>query len=261
MDRARAVELLKECLKEIPHLKELHHHNQERQLWENKVEDIIKAGLDADDVGRFLAGRQYLLVSPLTLDNELQKHYLENVNKSETNLKSIIQKYEILGLETQPAALVELKTARAFIAHEGQTVALSKLTKFLDALGIKCLMAEGEPSDGRSVERQVKWTYQQADFVVILATKGRAVDKRSGEAYMGMNVADELGRARGVFNNRIILLLQSGVEPHANISEIVYERFTPQSMDKALTKIARELTGWGLIRASREEMKKNVQTI
>ncbi len=71
---------------------------------------------------------------------------------------------------------------------------------------------------------------------------------------MGMNVADELGRARKVFKNRIILLLQNGVKPHANIQELVHERFAPQSMDKAFTKIARELTGWGLIRASREEI-------
>lgn len=258
MDKGKAMESLKKALTDIPHIKELHHDNPEFKLWGDKVQDIIQAGLDADGVGRFLAGRQYLNVNPLTPDDALQKHYLKEVNRSETNLKSIIQKYEILGLETPPAAPVELNTVRAFIAHEGQTAALSKLTDFLEALGIECLMAERKPSDGRSVERQVEWIYPQADFAVILATKGRAVDKRSGEAYMGMNVADELGRARKVFKNRIILLLQNGVKPHANIQELVHERFAPQSMDKAFTKIARELTGWGLIRASREEMRQYV---
>jgi hypothetical protein len=78
---------------------------------------------------------------------------------------------------------------------------------------------------------------------------------------MGMNVADELGRARVVFKNKIILLLEKGVEPHTNISEIIHERFTPASMDKAFTKITKELTGWGLIRASKAEAETNAQNI
>jgi len=106
MDRERAVELLKECLAEIPRLKELHHDNQEYELWCDKVSDIIKAGLDADDIGRFLAGWQLLLVGPRTPDGDLQKHYLENVNRSETNLKSIIQKCEIIGMGTTKPQLV-----------------------------------------------------------------------------------------------------------------------------------------------------------
>jgi len=257
MDRAKALELLKECLKEISHLKELHHDNREYELWRGKVKNIIKAGLDAEDENEFLSGQKMYVDSSWidgTSGKAEQKHYLENANRSETNLKLIIQKYDILGLGVD-LVVAGLPDCKAFIAHEGETKALAKLKKFLDALGVKYLTAETEPSDGRSVEGQVKWTYQPADFTIILATKGKAINKVTGKAYMGINVADELGRAREVFNNRIILLLQTGVEPHTNICEIVHERFTPQSMDNAFIKIARELTGWGLIRALGEERK------
>jgi len=257
MDRTRAMELLKECLEEIPHLKGLHHDNQEYKLWRKKVINIIKAGLDADDENEFLSGQKmYLDWSWIdrTSEKAEQEHYLESLANYETNLESIIKKYE-LGLQGQPASTVELKTAEAFLVHEGEPRALSKLTNFLNALGIECLIAERKPSNGRSVEEQVKWTYQPADFAIILATKGKAINKVTGMPYMGMNVADELGRAREVFKNRVILLLQRGVEPHTNISGIVHERFAPQSMDKAFTKIARELTGWGLIRALGQERK------
>jgi len=64
---------------------------------------------------------------------------------------------------------------------------------------------------------------------------------------MGLNVADELGRARQVFGSKIILLLQKGVEPHTNIREIVYENFTTTNMEKAFIKIAKELKNWGFI--------------
>ena len=58
------------------------------------------------------------------------------------------------------------------------------------------------------------------------------------------------------FGNRVILLLERGVQPHTNINEIVHERFTPQSMDRAYTKIAKELRNWHLIRASKAVTEK-----
>ena len=148
---------------------------------------------------------------------------------------------------------IDTEPPKAFIAHEGMTKALEKVNSFLDATRIKYLIAEIEPSDGRTVEPQVQWTQGKADFAVILATKGRVINKNTGKPYMGMNVADELGRAREVFKNRIILLLQRGVEPHTNVSGIVYEPFTPQNMEKVFIKIARELSNWGYLKAVRTE--------
>jgi len=141
---------------------------------------------------------------------------------------------------------------KAFIAHEGETTALNKLKGFLDALNVKYLIAEIVPSNGRLVEPQVTWTYGQSDFVIILATKGKAINRKTGKPYMGLNIADELGRAREA-KKHIILLLQQGVEPHTNISGIVHERFTPQSMDKAFTKIARELRNWNYIKTGKAQ--------
>lgn len=148
---------------------------------------------------------------------------------------------------------IDTEPPKAFIAHKGETGALEKLKDFLDAIGVQYLIAEVEPSDGRSVEKQVTLTYKPSDFAIILATKGGVIDKKTGAEYMGMNVADELGRAREKFGNRVILLLEKGVQTHTNISEIVYERFTPQSMDKAFIKIAKELKNWGFLKAGTVE--------
>lgn len=141
--------------------------------------------------------------------------------------------------------------AKAFIAHEGMTGVLTRLREFLEALGVEYSIAEIEASNGRGVEKQVQWTQGKADFAIILATKGRAIDRRTGEPYMGLNVADELGRAREVFKNYIILLLQRGVKPHTNISGIVYEPFSPQNLEKSFMKITKELRNWGFIQVAR----------
>jgi predicted nucleotide-binding protein len=140
---------------------------------------------------------------------------------------------------------------RAFIAHEGETEQLSKLKSFLDTLGIKYFIAEAEASDGRSIEGQVDWTQAEADFAICLATKGKAINRKTGKHYMALNVADEIGRARGVFGNRIILLVQKGVEVHTNIREIVWATFTTQSMDEAFIKIIKELRSWGFIQVAK----------
>jgi predicted nucleotide-binding protein len=137
----------------------------------------------------------------------------------------------------------------AFIAHEGETRALTILKDFLEALGIQYFIAESRASNGRSIEGQVNWTQSKADFAICLATKGKAVNKKTDKHYMAPNISDELGRARQVFGNKIILLVQKGVEVHTNIREIVYETFTTTNMEKAFIKIVRELTNWGFIKA------------
>lgn len=177
---------------------------------------------------------------------------------------AISQVNEAIGkLEATPLAELEpekvnaAQSPKAFIAHEGETKSLDKLKAFLDALGVTYLIAEIEPSNGRLVEGQVDWSQGRADFVIILATKGKVVNKETGKPQIGTNVADELGRARQVFKNRIILLRQTGLEVHTNVSGIVRERFSPQSMDKAFIKIAKELKNWHLIRASKPEAEKS----
>ncbi len=148
---------------------------------------------------------------------------------------------------------VNIEPLKAFIAHEGETRALTMLKEFLEALGIQYFIAELKASSGRSVERQVDWTQSKADFAICLATKGKAINKKTGKHYMALNVADELGRARQVFRNKIILLLQKGVEPHSNVREIVHEHFTTTNMDKAFIKIVKELINWGFLRVGKEE--------
>jgi hypothetical protein len=66
----------------------------------------------------------------------------------------------------------------AFIAHEGETRALTILKDFLEALGIQYFIAESRASNGRSIEGQVNWTQSKADFAICLATKGKAVNKK-----------------------------------------------------------------------------------
>lgn len=150
------------------------------------------------------------------------------------------------NLLTKPS-IKRVEPIKAFIAHEGETKALSMLKEFLEAFEIQYFIAEVKASNGRSIEKQVDWTQSKADFAICLATKGKAINKKTGRYFMAPNIADELGRARQIFGNKIILLVQKGVETHTNVREIVHETFTTTNMEKAFIKIVKELKNWGFI--------------
>lgn len=196
--------------------------------------------------GRFDIWDEAFNTIAMSADETALAFCIQNTNEAIGKIESDIEK----GIRDEQGNVIETqqklssKPLKAFIAHEGETKALDKLKAFLDALGVTYLIAEIEPSNGRLVEGQVNWSQGQADFAIILATKGKVVNKKTGKPQIGTNVADELGRARQVFKNRIILLRQTGVEVHTNVSGIVRERFSPQSMDKAFIKIANELRNW-----------------
>ena len=108
IDEKRAIGLLRQALSEIPHLKELRYDNQEFTLWFDKVRDIIQAGLDENDRQRFPSSRKVTITTggDLPSDDDFQKLHLFMVERCETALQSIIQKYEIIDMDTtksQPA--------------------------------------------------------------------------------------------------------------------------------------------------------------
>ena len=137
---------------------------------------------------------------------------------------------------------------QVFIAHGGKTTARGKLEDFLTALGVTSIIVEEQPNQARSKDKNVEYYLKRCDCAVILATKGD-VDGRTGEFIPRGNILNEVGRCQEIFPNSTVYLLEEGVKFPTNIGEKVWERFTKESMDKAFTKIAKELRAFGLLRA------------
>jgi len=252
MDESKAIELLRQGLTEIPSPKELHYDNQKFKLWCNRVETIIKNGLDDDDYNTFSSVQdEYFLDDIVPKDLKQSVHYSKKLKDYETALKLIIQKYELLRVEEKPAAMAG-QPLKVFIAHGGDSPALRNLKSFLEALGVQPLVVEEQPSEGRSVSENVDYYARQVDFAIILATKGD-IDGKTGSFIPRGNVLMETGKLQEILKDKIIYLLQAGTKFPTNISEKVRERFTPQSMDRAFIKVAKELRNWGFIKAQKEE--------
>ena len=207
--------------------------------------------------GKFDIWTEAFNATAMSADRHALAFCISAVNEAIGKLESDIQ----MGIRDKHGNVIgepqklSSEPPKAFIAHEGETRALTITKEFLEALGIQYFIAESKASNGRSIEGQVNWTQSKADFAICLATKGKAFNKKTGKYYMAPNISDELGRARQVFGNKIILLVQKGVEVHTNIREIVYETFTTTNMEKSFIKIARELTEMKILKAVKPQRR------
>jgi len=144
--------------------------------------------------------------------------------------------------------LVATHPPKAFIAHRGKIAARDKLKDFLTALGVTPIIVEEQPSEGRSIDKNVEHYLKQCDCAIILATKGD-VDGHTGEFIPRGNILVEIGRSQELFANRMVYLLEEEAKFPTNIAEKVWERFTQDNMEKAFIKVAKELRAFGLIKA------------
>lgn len=253
MEKGKALNLLKEYLWELDNLRTLQHNNKERWLWKDKANVVLEAafGKDSDEYEK-LNPKIYIGAIGGLSDAEEQRDYLRDLENYETGIVKILQKYEILGLPKESEidsgkSIIEEKP-KAFIAHGGDSPALRKLKKFLEALDVQPLVVEEQASEDRSVGENVDWYSKRANCAIILATKGD-IDGKTGDFIPRGNVLMEIGKLQNLFKGRIIYLLQAGTKFPTNISEKVWGHFSPQSMDNAFTKVSRELTAFGILKA------------
>ena len=186
------------------------------------------------------------------LDNCLQATG-RTIGKLEDDIKKGVRDKQ--GNLIDKSQIVSAEPPKAFIAHGGRSGILDKLREFIEALGIKPIIVELSPSRGMTVDEKVSKYIKDADFGIVLATKGGIIDTKGKETkqHPRLNVIDELERLRAAFPDKTILLLEKGVDLPSNISGLTHEPFVGQSMDRAFTAIARELVEFGILRATKPQ--------
>ena len=245
MDKKEAIEFLKTKLGEIQTLWKLDYDNHDYPLWHRVIEGVLREvfGDNSYEYRGFFEAFPHVSISG---ENKQQKYH-EELKMRETAILSIIQVHELAGIDTKPSTPVG-QPPKVFIAHGGDSPALTKLKSFLEALGVEPLIVEEQASEGRSVGENVDWYARQADCAIILAARGD-IDGKTGRFIPRGNVLIEIGKSQELFKDRIIYLLQAGTKLPTNINEKVRARFTSQNMDNAFIKIAKELKKFGILRA------------
>ena len=238
---------LREYLAEVEHLTSLRYDNQEKGLWVDKVRDTLNLwfGEESDEYKRFHGPRSVVAFSD---DAGRRTQYLKNLSIYEADLMSVIQLCELKEGRTnekQVPANVAPQRPAVFIAHGGNPPALTKLEEFIEALGCVPVIAEKEPSQGRSVDQQVDWCMDQSDCAIVLNT---AENLEEGKVFARPNVLIELGRFQERFPSRTIYLLEKGAKFPTNVDEKVWAPFTQDNMEGAFLKVVKEFWAFGFLR-------------
>jgi len=102
MEIAKALELLKEYLGELEHLRTLHHGNDEQWRWKNKVNVVIEAafGKKSDEYRHLNPSIWSIPMYPT--EEERQKRYLRDLDEYKLRIQKILDKYAILGIKEKP---------------------------------------------------------------------------------------------------------------------------------------------------------------
>jgi predicted nucleotide-binding protein len=176
----------------------------------------------------------------------------EAVHKGLLKAEAILQEALDVAVALNPAVTSTAvpshhpKARFVFISHGPAGAALSKTQDFLRDLGFEPVVAEREPSGGSAVDDHVQSQMDKCGSAIILAT----CDDRMGDHYQPKgNVTHEVGLAEKMYDGRIIYLLERGCQFPSNIAVKVWGNFTRDNMEEAFGRIARELRGFGFLRA------------
>jgi len=122
----------------------------------------------------------------------------------------------------------------------------SKIDKLLEALKSKRSHKETIYRDILLVDHAIQTGLRHSELASLRVGD---IDGKTGDFIPRGNVLMEIGILQEILKGKIIYLLQKGTKFPTNINEKVWERFSPQSMDKAFIKVARELIAFGILKA------------
>lgn len=142
-----------------------------------------------------------------------------------------------LGSLRRPVGAPEANR-RIFISHGGEPPALTKVEEIVRACGFEPVVVGKEASKGMSVDQLVRERMRECCCAIILAT--RDPDAPESGSPRG-NVLQEAGMAQEIFENKIIYLLEKGVEFPSNLRPKVYESFGADNFEPLWSKIVKEL--------------------
>lgn len=255
MELDKAFAILDEALTKIESLRRV------RPLSPAHVEFVQTTGLELDRIfgaestpSKNFARIHYqsvgtFIASESNMDEELARRrhqaYLRGLDAAEGILLSARGQLKTHGADKiLTASRLRSGGGRVFISHGKLSSALTKLERFVRAMGLEPVIVVHGPSEGMSVDALVDKRMGNSDCAIILATADDQVDKYHQPR---PNVIHEIGLAQEKFDNKIVYLKELDCEFPSNVQPKVWETFTQDNMEAAFEKVIKELRSFGLI--------------
>lgn len=139
-----------------------------------------------------------------------------------------------------------------FIAHGKNKKPLEQLKHILDEFKIPYKIAVEEPNLGRPIGAKVKEIMQSCNCAILIFTADEEfVDKEGKPIWRpSENVVYELGAAGYLYDNRIVILKENGVDFPSNFRDLGYIPFTEDQLNAKSIEVLKELIGFGIVKVS-----------
>jgi predicted nucleotide-binding protein len=151
-----------------------------------------------------------------------------------------------------PAAVVE-KKPKLFLAHGKNTKPLEELKKILDGFGIQYVVAVDEPHAGRPISSKVAQLMNECTAGIFIFTKDELFFRQQPKGEMtetwrpSENVIYELGAAGILWEKKIIILREDGVNFPSDFSDLGYITFKEGDISAKAMEIMKELITFKLL--------------
>lgn len=139
-----------------------------------------------------------------------------------------------------------------FIAHGKNKKPLEQLKKILDQFKVPYTVAVDEPNLGRPISSKVKEIMESCNCAILVFTSDEEFFDKDGNSIWrpSENVAYELGAANYLYDNRIVILKEEGVEFPSNFRDIGYISFIKDQLENKSLDVIKELIGFGIVKIS-----------
>jgi hypothetical protein len=139
-----------------------------------------------------------------------------------------------------------------FIGHGPNKVPLTQLTKILDEYGIPYKVAEYEANAGRPISKKVADLMEECGAAILIFTADRELRDLEGNSVWlsSGNVAHELGATSVMYDGRVVIFKETGVDLASNFSGIGYIQFEKDKLSAHAIELFRELVHFKLVTIS-----------
>jgi Predicted nucleotide-binding protein containing TIR-like domain len=139
-----------------------------------------------------------------------------------------------------------------FIGHGPNKAPLTQLTKILDEYGLPHKVAEYEANAGRPISQKVADLMGECGAAILIFTADRELRDLDGNPVWlsSGNVAHELGAASVMYDGRVVIFKEAGVDLASNFSGVGYIEFEKDKLSAHGIELFRELVHFKLVKIS-----------
>ena len=235
--KASAKERLQRARDGIPDLQQLPYGSPSFEKWhrDTKVAIAYTFGNPSSQAQEFEAVkfslRFYISGMP---DSESQKAYVRGLESAAAILESMIEEVEEYwesdnperGPSEAPEIPERINTNQAFSIHGRDHGTRDTVTRFIESLGIKAVILQEQPDQGRTVIEKFE-ECAQGDFAIALFTPDDVggLDDDALQPRARQNVVFEFGYFIGKFGrDRVLALVKGNPEIPSDYSGVIYIR-------------------------------------